>query len=159
MTKVLYIQASPRGSRSVSSEVAQAYIANLQKSGPVEIDLLDVWKEDLPPFDGDALEAKYAGLSGQPLTDSQKAAWVAIDKLGTRFRAADVILLSVPMWNFGVPYRLKHLVDLVTQKDVTFLFGANGFDGMLKKQRAVIVCARGLGYDAASGLSEDDFDY
>lgn len=158
MTRLLYIQASPRGDRSASSQVAQAYIDALRKAGNVEVDTLDVWKDNLPAFDGHALEAKYAGLSGQALTAEQQAAWSAIEQLGARFRNADQILLSVPMWNFGVPYRLKHLIDLVTQKDVTFLFGEAGFDGMLKKQRAIIVCARGLGY-GEGGLPEDQFDY
>src|SRR5690606_18886098 len=119
---------------------------------------IDVWKDDLPAFDGHALEGKYAGLSGKPLTDQQTAAWKAIHALGARFRDADQIVISVPMWNFGVPYKLKQLIDLVTQKDVTFLFGEAGFDGMLKKQRAVLVCARGLGY-GEGGLPEDQFDY
>ncbi len=159
MIRVLYIQASPRGQRSASAQVAQAYIDELQKKGPIDLDLLDVWKENLPAFDGAALDAKYAGLSGQPLSEEQKAAWKAIVELGARFRAADRIVISVPMWNFGVPYRLKQLVDLVTQKDVTFTFDENGFGGMLKKQRAVIVCARGLGYVDGTPMSEENLDY
>lgn len=158
MKRLLYIQASPRGDRSASTHVAHAYIEALRKHGPVEVDKLDVWKDNLPSFDGDALEAKYAGLAGQPLTEAQKAAWKSIEDLGKRFRDADEIVISVPMWNFGVPYRLKQLIDVVTQKDVTFLFGPNGFDGMLKKQRALLVCARGLGY-GEGGLSEEQFDY
>jgi len=158
MKRLLYIQASPRGERSASTHVAHAYIEALRKKGPVDVDTLDVWKDNLPSFDGDALDAKYAGLSGQPLTDAQKNVWKAIEALGQRFRDADEIVISVPMWNFGVPYRLKQLVDLVTQKDVTFLFGENGFDGMLKKQSALLICARGLAY-GEGGLSEDQFDY
>ena len=158
MKRVLYVQASPRGDRSASNQVAHAYIDALRKQGPIEVDTLDVWKDHLPPFDGDALEAKYAGLAGQPLTEAQVEVWKAIQALGKRFRDADEIVISVPMWNFGVPYRLKHLIDLVTQKDVTFLFGADGFDGMLKKQRALLVCARGLGY-GEGGLSEAQFDH
>lgn len=159
MTRVLYIQASPRGSLSASAQVARAYIDALKQKGPTSVDVLDVWKEDLPAFDGPAIEAKYAGLSGKPLNASQQAAWNAIMSLGARFRDADEIVLSVPMWNFGVPYRLKQLIDLVTQKDVTFTFDSNGFGGMLKKQRAVVVCARGLGYVDGTPMSEDNLDY
>src|SRR4051794_25548739 len=146
MTRLLYIQASPRGPSSASARVACAYIDALKSKGSVSVDLLDVWKEDLPPFDGPALEAKYAGLAGQPLNAAQQAAWGAISTLGARFRSADQLVIASPMWNFSVPYRLKHLIDLVTQKDVTFTFDANGFGGMLKAKRAILVCARGLGY-------------
>ncbi|MBS0268477.1 MAG: NAD(P)H-dependent oxidoreductase [Proteobacteria bacterium] len=159
MKRILYIQASPRGARSASERVAQSYIDALRAKGAIDLDVLDVWTEDLPAFDGAALEAKYAGLAGTPLNAAQKAAWAAIDALGARFRAADEIVMSVPMWNFGVPYRLKHLIDLVTQKDVTFTFDANGFGGMLKRQRAVIVCARGLEYVDGTPISEENLDY
>lgn len=159
MKRILYIQASPRGSRSASARVAQSYIDALRMKGAIDVDVLDVWIENLPTFDGAALEAKYAGLAGMSLTAEQQAAWVAIDGLGARFRAADEVVMSVPMWNFGIPYRLKHLIDLVTQKDVTFTFDANGFGGMLKKQRAIIVCARGLSYVDGTPLSEENLDY
>ncbi|MBS0232217.1 MAG: NAD(P)H-dependent oxidoreductase [Proteobacteria bacterium] len=159
MIRILYIQASPRGQRSASAQVAQAYIDALQKKDRVELDLLDVWKEHLPAFDGAALDAKYAGLSGQPLNQEQQAAWAAIGALGARFRAAERIVVSVPMWNFGIPYRLKQLIDLVTQKDVTFTFDENGFGGMLKKQSAILVCARGLSYVDGTPMSEDNLDY
>ncbi|MFA5899059.1 MAG: NAD(P)H-dependent oxidoreductase [Hyphomicrobium sp.] len=158
MKRLLYIQASPRGERSASNMVARSYIDALRKNEEIEVDTLDVWKDSLPAFDGEALDAKYAGLSGTPLTPAQQAAWKAIEALGQRFRDSDEIVISVPMWNFGVPYRLKQLVDLVTQKDVTFLFGENGFDGMLKKQRALLVCARGLAY-GEGGLPEEKFDF
>lgn len=159
MIRILYIQASPRGPRSASAQVAETYIDAVRKKDSIELDVLDVWKEDLPTFDGAALEAKYAGLSGQPLSAEQKAAWGTIYALGARFRAADQIVISVPMWNFGVPYRLKQLIDLVTQKDVTFTFDENGFGGMLKNERAVIVCARGLAYVDGTPISDENLDY
>jgi FMN-dependent NADH-azoreductase len=159
MTRLLFIQASPRGSASASAQVAKAYIDALHSKGLVSIDLLDVWKEELPPFDGPALQAKYAGLAGQPLNAAQQTAWEAISALGVRFRSADEIIIATPMWNFGVPYRLKHLIDLVTQKDVTFTFDANGFGGMLTGKRAVIACARGLGYVEDTPMSEEHLDY
>ena len=112
MTRLLYIQASPRGDRSAARTVAEAYIDALRKKdAAVDVDTLDVWKNDLPPFNGPALEAKYAGLSGQPLSKTQIAAWDAIATLGRRFCDAEQIVLSVPMWNFGVPYRLKHEIS------------------------------------------------
>jgi FMN-dependent NADH-azoreductase len=159
MKRLLFIQASPRGSLSASVHVAHAYIEALKKKIPLGVDLLDVWKEDLPAFDGPALEAKYAGLSGEPLNASQQAAWDVIGAIGSRFREADEIVISVPMRNFGVPYRLKQLIDLVTQKDVTFTFDETGFGGMLKRQRAVIICARGLGYVDGTPMSEENLDY
>jgi FMN-dependent NADH-azoreductase len=160
MKKLLHIQASPRGERSASMRVANAYIDAMRANGSAgSVDTLDIWKEPLPPFDGDALEAKYAGLAGQTFSPAQTDAWKPIVALADRLKAANCIVLSVPMWNFGVPYRMKHLIDLVTQKDVTFRFDANGFDGILKDKSAVLICARGMSYSDAGGASEKDFDF
>jgi len=159
MTRVLSIQASPRGASSASTRVADAYIDALRKRGPLTVDVLDVWKDNLPQFDGPALEAKYAGLAGQPLDATQQDAWEAIKTLGSRFRNADQIVIATPMWNFGVPYKMKHLIDLVTQKDVTFTFDSNGFGGMLAGKRAIIICARGLAYGPGTSLPEEQFDF
>ena len=49
------------------------------------------------------------------------------------------------MWNFGIPYRLKHLIDAVSQKDVLFTFDERGLNGMLGGRKAVVVNARGVG--------------
>lgn len=160
MKKLLHIQASPRGERSASMRVATAYIDSLRANGSVgSVDTLDIWNEPLPPFDGDALDAKYAGLAGQPLTAAQSDAWKPIVALADRLKAAQTIVLSVPMWNFGIPYRMKQLVDLVTQKDVTFRFDASGFSGMLTDKSALLICARGMSYSDAGGASEKDFDF
>ena len=56
-----------------------------------------------------------------------------------------MVLLSVPMWNFGIPYRLKHLIDVVSQKDVLFTFDERGLNGTLGGRKAVVVNARGVG--------------
>lgn len=159
MTRVLFIKASPRGTSSASARVAEAYIDALKSKGSVTVDELDVWNSNLPPFDGHALEAKYAGLAGQPLSADQQTAWKAIEALGARFQNADQIVIATPMWNFGVPYQMKHLIDLVTQKNVTFTFDENGFGGMLKGKRAVVVAARGLEYVEGTPISEENLDY
>ncbi len=66
MPKLLHIDASPRKTRSKSIEVAQVFLAEVQKKyHALEIVKLDLWAADLPPFDGDTLEAKYAIIQGQ----------------------------------------------------------------------------------------------
>ena len=66
MAKLLYLEASPRKSRSKSIEVAQTFLSTLQtKHSSVEVDKLDLWATELPRLDGDTLDAKYAIISGQ----------------------------------------------------------------------------------------------
>ena len=88
--------------------------------------------------------SKYAALEGNPRSPEQLKVWADIEALGQRFHRADVIVLSVPMWNFGIPYRLKHLIDAVSQKDVLFTFDERGLLGLLGGRKAVLVAARGV---------------
>ena len=144
--RLLHVEASPRGGRSASRQVAHAFLDAWTDRHPGgAVDVLNVWTTELPAFDGEALDAKYAGLEGRERSAGQARAWQEINKLADRFRRADVVLLSVPMWNFGIPYRLKHLIDAVSQKDVLFTFDEHGLRGLLGGRRAVVVNARGVG--------------
>jgi FMN-dependent NADH-azoreductase len=88
---------------------------------------LDVWAESLPEFDAEAIGAKYKGVSGEPMTPSERMTWEKIKELASRFQKADRIVLGVPMWNFSFPYKLKQLIDLACQRNMlfTFLAGTN----------------------------------
>lgn len=155
---LLHVESSPRKSRSASRDVALAFIDEWTARHPgATVDTLDVWETALPEFDGEAMEAKYAGLTGQALTAGQQAAWDGIRGLADRFWKADVVVLAVPMWNFGIPYRLKHLIDAVSQKDVLFTFDERGLIGMLGGRKAVIVAARGVALGEGFPAAEYDF--
>ncbi|HEX9447500.1 MAG TPA: NAD(P)H-dependent oxidoreductase [Dongiaceae bacterium] len=154
MARLLYVEASPRKQRSASIEVSLAFLDAYRAAHPGdEIETMDVWALDLPAFDGDALAAKYAGLSGDALTAGQARAWEGIRRLAAPFHAADKLLFAVPLWNFGIPYKLKHLIDVISQKDVLFSFDANGFGGLLAGKKAAVVYARGLDYFSASSIT------
>jgi FMN-dependent NADH-azoreductase len=160
MPKLLHVISSPRGERSASTTVANAFIeAYRAQHADTHVDTLDLWQDAIPEFDRHALEAKYAGLAGVALTADQQHAWQRIRALAKRFHDADVIVLGVPMWNFGIPYKLKHLIDFISQKDVMFRFDASGFEGMLKNKRAVLICARGVGYAPDTLTPEAEYDF
>ncbi len=145
MPHLLHIESSPRKQRSASIEVANAFITAWKaRHSQATIDTLDVWSTPLPAFDGEALGAKYAALEGVERSAEQRKVWTDIEALGQRFHRADVIVVSVPMWNFGIPYRLKHLIDAVSQKDVLFTFDERGLLGLLGGRKAVVVAARGV---------------
>ena len=48
------------------------------------------------------------------------SAWAGVRAIVDRFKSADKLLISVPMWNFGIPYALKHYIDVITQPGLTF---------------------------------------
>lgn len=159
MTRLLHIVGSPRHEQSASREVARTYIAALRNVDPMlDVDTLDVWEEDLPEFGIEEMNAKYAGIYGVPLTARQQTAWDILAPLVDRIISADEIVLSVPMWNFGIPYRLKHLIDLVSQKDYLFRFDDAGFSGMAHA-KALLICSRGLNFATGADTPEAEFDH
>ena len=156
--RLLHVEASPRGQRSASLQVAHAFLDAWKDRHPNgSIDVLNVWTTELPAFDGEALDAKYAGLEGRDRSPAQITAWQEIGTLADRFHKADIVLLSVPMWNFGIPYRLKHLIDAISQKDVLFTFDERGLNGMLGGRRAVVVDSRGVGL--GPDFPREELDY
>jgi FMN-dependent NADH-azoreductase len=161
MARLLYVEASPRKDRSASIEISRAFLEAYRAVNPDdEVETLDIWASDLPSFDGEALAAKYAGLSGVSLTAEQEAVWDRIRSLAAPFLAANKLLLAVPLWNFGIPYRLKQLIDLISQKDILFSFDGNGFRGLLKARKAAVVYARGLDYlSVASSTPAMTYDF
>ena len=155
---LLHVESSPRKTRSASNEIGLAFVAEWTARHPgATVDTLDVWETNLPPFDGDAIDAKYAGLGGQSLSPGQQTAWDGIRALADRFWKADIIVIGVPMWNFGIPYRLKHLIDAISQKDVLFTFDDRGLLGLLGGRKAVIVATRGV--SLGEGFPRENFDY
>jgi len=161
MTRLLYVETSPRKDRSASIEVSRAFLeAYLTAHPDDQIETLDIWAIELPSFNGEALAAKYAGLRGVPLTSAQQAVWDDIRRLAAPFLAADKLLFGVPLWNFGIPYRLKQLIDLISQKDILFSFDGSRFGGLLKARKAAVVYARGLDYlSTASSTPAAAYDF
>ena len=76
----------------------------------------------LPEFDGAALEAKYALISGRAFNGPERDAFAVIERMALRFSLADRVLISTPMWNFSIPYKLKQWIDLSVQPGLTFRF-------------------------------------
>jgi FMN-dependent NADH-azoreductase len=145
MTKLLYIKASPRAAESKSAAVADAYLAALRLQIPsLIVDTLDVWQENLPEFDGNKTAAKMAVITGTAQDAAQKSAWDEITEVANRFIAADRYLFSVPMWNGGIPYRLKQYIDVIHQPGLLWGLDPNtGYFGLLKDKKAVVVLTSG----------------
>ena len=147
MANLLYVESSPRKQRSASIEVARVFLDAYRESHSGHtVETIDVWNLALPEFDGAAIEAKYAGIEGRERSDEQKKIWKTIQSLARPFREADTILISAPMWNWSIPYKLKHLIDVVSQKDILFTFDERGLLGLLTGKKAVLVLAKGVDY-------------
>jgi FMN-dependent NADH-azoreductase len=158
MSKVLHIEASPRGKRSSSIDVAQHFLQAYQAAHPNDIvETLNVWHSGLPEFDGDTLDAKYAVLHGQKHTPEQATAWNAVVRIAEHFKTADKYVFSLPMWNFGIPYKLKQYLDILLQPGLTFSFSpTEGYKGLVTGKPVVVIYSRGGAFGPGTGAEAYD---
>jgi FMN-dependent NADH-azoreductase len=158
MGHLLYIESSPRKKRSSSIDVAHVFLKEYEHTHPHdEISTVDLWQKELPRFDADIIDAKYALLHSQAHTEVQRKAWRSVEQIITEFKQADKYVISLPMWNFGIPYVLKHYIDILVQPSYTFNYSPeNGYTGLVTGKPVVIIYARGGAYGAGSGGEEMD---
>ena len=156
--KINYIECSPRGARSHSSKIAQAYIEQAKKNiSDLELNHINPWSLDLPEFNGDMLDAKYSVIRGDNPSDAEVSAWSNVKSIFDEFNSADHYLFSVPMWNFNIPYKLKHYIDIVTQPGMSWSYTPeDGYKGLMTDKTATIIYATGDGYSEGTGFESFD---
>ncbi|MEM9644253.1 MAG: NAD(P)H-dependent oxidoreductase [Planctomycetota bacterium] len=161
MAKLLYIESSPRKARSKSVEASRAFLDSYRAANPTdEVAIIDLWGRQLPEFDGATIDAKYQVLHGQEFDTDQGRAWEAVVNVCDEFKSADKYLFSVPMWNFGVPYRLKHYIDVIAQPGQTFSFDpATGYQGLVTGKPAAVVYSRGGVYQGDASVMDHQQPY
>lgn len=148
MAKLIYVQSSPRGERSKSNTVASEFLNTYKSANPDdEILRINVFEKNLPTFDGFTIGAKYAIMHGNEHCEEEAKAWKWVTELIDEFKSGDKYLFSVPMWNFGIPYRLKQYIDIITQPGYTFgVDDAGNYNGMVTGKPATVIFARGGDY-------------
>jgi FMN-dependent NADH-azoreductase len=157
--RVLHIISSPRHD-GASVTVTSALIEALRERHPdLEVDTLDVWRENLPEFDERVIEAKYKWVGGEELDAAEARAWTTIESLARRFREADRIVLGVPMWNWSIPYKLKQLIDLAAQRNLLFTYDGVHFGPAVDVARADVVFVRGQYYGEDGPTPGSVFDH
>ncbi|MFM0300434.1 NAD(P)H-dependent oxidoreductase [Paraburkholderia sediminicola] len=158
--RLLNIVSSPRGADSVSISIVNAFLDAYHRTcASVEVDTLNVWEENLPDFDSEAIGAKYKGVSKEPLNSAELSVWNRIQSLARRFQETDRIVLGVPMWNFSYPYKLKQLIDLISQRNMLFTFNGQAYGPMLKIPRALVIYVRGQSRNAGAGIGSPGFEH
>jgi FMN-dependent NADH-azoreductase len=145
--KLLEIQSSPRGESSDSIILTKSFIEACKSyDSSIVVDTLNVWHESLPEFDYAAIGAKYKAMKHETMTEAESSVWERIQLLIQRFQNADRIVIGTPMWNFGLPYKLKQLIDLVAQRNYLFTYDGKQYGPLLNIEKAVAVYTRGSRY-------------
>jgi len=137
MTHLLHIEASPRQGDSVSRALAEKV---KDRFNATSVKTRAVW-QGIPQLDAAWIGANFTPQDARD--DAQRAALALSDELIAELKAADVLVISTPVWNFGIPAALKAWVDQIARAGVTFRYTENGPVGLLEGKRAVIAVASG----------------
>lgn len=152
MTNILVISSSAAGDASVSSGLLRNFIETARAADPsVRIVARDVGTQPLPHLS----PASVGGLRGEPSTDVEHQTRVVSDELIAELRAADLIVIGAPMYNFGISSALKTWFDHVLRAGETFRYTETGPEGLLTGKRAVVVETRGGLYSEGPAAAMD----
>ena len=159
MSKLLYMVASPRGEDSESKAAADAFLsAYRERHADLEVDVLNLWEDQLPVYGGRGVAAKMAVFGGGAPSDDDAKAWADVQRVFARFDAADSYLFAVPMWNAGVPWVLKHFIDTITQPGMTFGFDPEaGYTPLLTGKKAAVIYTSGVYAEGVPKAFGSDF--
>jgi FMN-dependent NADH-azoreductase len=139
--KILRIDSSARYSDSVTRRLGNEVVRRLRQAHPGA----DLTERDLSGDIGFLTEGWVQASMANPGERDQAQAKLLADSdlLVGELDAADVIVLTAPVYNFSVPAALKAWVDKVCRARLTFKYTENGPQGLLKDRPVYLVMASG----------------
>jgi FMN-dependent NADH-azoreductase len=143
MKTVLQLNTSINNGNGQSSQLARQFITAIQERDPgVRLVVRDLAaSEPVPHLDGERFGAFLA--KPEERSEEQRAVVAYSDTLISELQQAEVIVLGLPMYNFGVPSQLKAYFDHIARAGVTFKYTDKGPVGLLTGKRAYVFAARG----------------
>jgi len=149
---ILQVNSSARVEGSVSTRLAGELTARLGAETSATVMVRDLTRNPQPVLDEAALQALFTPADKRT---AEQATRVALDDaLIAEIQAADVVVLGVPMYNFGVSSLLKNWIDAIARAGVTFRYSASGPEGLLKGKKVYAVLARGGKYRDSAADSQ-----
>lgn len=151
-SRLLRIDASARREGSVTRRLGDALVDVLQGQHPaLAVQHRDLGSEPVPFIDAAWVEANFTPSEAR--NAMQQDALAFSDELVQELRDADLLVIGVPIYNFGIPAVLKAWIDLVARARLTFRYTDRGPEGLLVGKRAWLLAASG----GVTAGSEVDF--
>jgi FMN-dependent NADH-azoreductase len=149
---ILRIDSSARRDDSETRALNDAFISRIGATADTTVTHRDL-ATDLPNFVNETwVGANFTDPNDR--SDNQVAELAVSDTLVAELKAADIIVIGAPIYNFFIPAVLKAWIDMVARVGVTFRYGDNGPEGLLKNKQAYVMIAHGPG-GTSIGSSQD----
>jgi len=151
--KILRIDSSLKGDSAVAAQLTDQFLAAI--GSDVEVRHRDLSGADLPHLSG-AQHAGFASPAAERSAHQQQASELS-DTLIAELRAADTIVLGVPLYNFGIPSNLKAWIDHVARAGETFNYTSEGPVGTLTGKKVIVIASRGGMYAGTPADNQTPF--
>jgi len=144
---VLHVCADPKPTEeSVTKQLAVAFFRSVVEKNPdVNITNVDLYENPPPFLNYDAIRGFWypVFIEGHHPTDHERSAGAYGMEQGALFNESDVIVLTIPMWNFSVPAILKAWMDQVLSPSVTYTMDASGTIPLHKVKKLILLVSSG----------------
>lgn len=141
MNNILLIKSSLNGEQSHSNLLSQSLVKQFNARGNVTIAERNLAKDNLPHLTQTEMAAWMTDIAQRSQEQTDLA--TISDDLIEELKNSDIIVVAMPMYNFGVPSTFKAWVDRVARAGITFRYTQNGPVGLLKDKTVIVVASRG----------------
>jgi len=145
MKNLLQLNSSIFSSGGQSTQLADQFVAAWRENQPdAQVTVRDLAQQPLPHLDAQRVLAFFAQPEARTL--EQQTFVAESDALIDELKQAEVIVIGLPMYNFGIPSVLKAYFDQIARAGVTFRYTENGPEGLLTDKKAYVFATRGGQY-------------
>jgi FMN-dependent NADH-azoreductase len=156
MPRLLRVDSSARRDGSVSRDLGNRFQAAwLARGADFSVTHRDLAEAPVPQIEQATIAAFYT--ASHDMTAELRAASLLSDTLIDELKAADELLITVPMYNFTVPSALKAWIDQIVRINHTFAYDGQSFKGLLTARRATVISAYGAGGYLGGAFATADF--
>jgi len=139
---LLQLNASIFSGNGQSTRLADEYVARIRDVDPeTELVVRDFAREPVPHLTAETFGAFLARPEDRTLEQQRAVAYS--DALIEEIKRADLIVIGLPMYNFGVPSALKAYFDHIARAGITFRYSEKGPVGLLTGKKAIVFATRG----------------
>lgn len=141
MTNVLTVNTGLNGANGTSNKLVSEFISELKNQTNFTLKERDLSQDNLNHLSAEEMQA-WMTPEGDRTTKQVELASMS-DHLIAELQSSDIIVLGMPMYNFGTPSVFKSWIDRIARAGKTFRYTENGPEGLLKNKKVYVLATRG----------------
>tara|TARA_Y100000782_G_scaffold113441_1_gene146103 strand:+ start:1927 stop:2529 length:603 start_codon:yes stop_codon:yes gene_type:complete len=147
MKKVLVLNSSLNGENGNSTKLTNTFVSQLTEQDQVAITVRDLSSDAIDHLTQTEMAAWMTDVNER--SDEQRALAAISDELIGELNDNDLIVIGMPMYNFGIPSTFKTWIDRIARAGITFKYTEQGAVGLLENKKVVVLAARGGVYQGS----------